>query len=318
MKNIVRCAVKNTSNLAAAVLLQRIIHWSKYMRIWQGGKLWIVKSAKEWCADTGLSFKQYNTAIASLRDDGLVITESHLFNNKSCTHTRITPKLITILGAPDDPGADGVDDPISDKLIYTLETTLKSTQELASPPKMQKEPSGKKEFSGEEESENLMHAYQHIPVSAYTHEEPEMAHKVSDVIQGKLAPKPGSQVKPVVQHCIYEWRERCGEVTGKFQTGFTAKQAGQMKMFVNGAPPGVDPKELIRNVVKDWFSFMDEVKEAKGFKSVPAEPAFDFFFVHRQIAYNFKPHTGKMVPLVKGEQEAPVIPSGIKMFKPKV
>jgi hypothetical protein len=161
---------------------------------------------------------------------------------------------------------------------------------------LQAENSGE-EFSGENPSE-----------------EQNMGYSVSD-IQAKLNPKPGAKKKPQVTNAVHTWQTLAGEVTGKFQAGFTAKQMGQMKQMIAGAPPNANILDIITNVVKDWFTFVDEVKSQTGWKNVPPEPEFNFFFYHRQIAYNFKVATGKQVPIIKSEAQDPDAFAGLKPYK---
>jgi hypothetical protein len=67
---------------------------------------WIARPAAEWCAETGLSLKQYYRAVAKLRQLGLVATEQHLFGDKNITHLRLVGAALELLPAKAQPGAE--------------------------------------------------------------------------------------------------------------------------------------------------------------------------------------------------------------------
>lgn len=301
---MVACAMSATGrNSNASLLLLRIVHWSKYARIQFGGHLWVVKSAAEWCAETGLNSKQYERAIYLLRQKNLVITEGHLFANKYTTHARLTDDfkafMEDFLGATEPPTKGATATPKTGSLYIhqetTLETTLSNTLPSTSSSEACDPPAPQKEFSGEPEEEIAM---------------PKETHSVMDVIHGKLNPKSKGKAPPMTTKAINEWKARCGEVTGKFQIDFTMKQVGLMKQFVTACPG--DPIKLLRAIASDWVSFVEAVKDSKGVKSFPSEPRFEFVHLHRDVAYNFK-HPAKTVSVVKGEDDL----GGFKMFKAK-
>ena len=91
----------------ASALLQRIAHWMPQATKVFGGELWTTKTALDWCADTGLTPKEYKTAIARLRRLGLVVTEQHLCGSKNVTHVRLTEAGRQVVGLPTAPEQAG-------------------------------------------------------------------------------------------------------------------------------------------------------------------------------------------------------------------
>lgn len=295
-------ATERNSN--ASLLLLRIMYWTRYARVKRGGFLWIVKSAADWCEETGLNSKQYERAIAHLRQLKLVVTESHLFANKSCTHARLTADMLerikTFSGGLATPFEGPLDSPNMGNPYVQIDTTLDTTLSLT-PPTEAYSPPNPPELSGQPEEELIV---------------PKPTHSSLDVVQGKLNPKGKSKAAPAVTLAIHEWQSRAAEVTGKFQPTFTMKQAGMMKQIITGGPQGLNAMEMIRAVVVDWLTFVEAVKDAKGWKNLPPEPLFSFFHQHRDVAYNFKKTTGVKVPIVKTEA-APAsadIFGGVKKF----
>ncbi|QIG76849.1 hypothetical protein EVC30_020 [Rhizobium phage RHph_Y1_11] len=301
--NLVAFAMDVTGSPTASLLLLRIIYWSKYAKRFFGEHNWIAKQAIEWREDTGLTDKQYQAAIALLKREKIVVVERHIYKDRPCSHVRITPEFrdrINLIVRDAIPPSEGSpQSPFLGNPYIQTDIETDSTTDIAPPPGEHLVPENLEEdFSGEEPQK-----------------EPEMAHSVLDVVKGKLAPKPGAKHKPQVTQAVQTWQTLAGEVTGKFQAGFTAKQMGQMKQFCTGAPPKADVIKMITDVVKDWFTFIDEVKSQTGWKNAPPEPEFGFFFYHRQIAYNFKAATGKQVPIVKSEVPAGDPLGGLKPYK---
>jgi hypothetical protein len=309
--NIFSLAVTETGGDAtAAILLLRIVHWSKYARIKFGDHVWVVKQAIDWMEDTGLTRKQYNRSIAHLRKIGAVVTESHLFKNASHTYARLTAEFkakIDGLGAtPDTPSEHSPVQPSGDNPYSTLETTLELTLDKAHPKTGSQNPlpPSPEVLSGEGKNSEDQHM-------------PKFLHSVEDVISGKLNPKKGANNTTTLNKAIAEWRDRCAEKTGEFQPNFSGKQVGQMKMFVHGTKdPKFKPVERIKDVVTDWVGFTEKVRDLFPHVSkVPSQPTFAFFFEHRHVAYHFTKTTGVTTEVVKTDDGVPAALKGLKVFK---
>ncbi|QIG66687.1 hypothetical protein EVB27_017 [Rhizobium phage RHph_TM16] len=300
-------------DLAAGILLTRIIYWSKFARIKFGDHKWIVKQAVDWAADTGLAVKQYQRAIAVLRKRGIVITESHLFKNKSHTYCRLTPeflaKMTTVFGGADTAVEDALVSPGEGNLYSTDDTTYEVTGDITHPNKSGSyippvPPAGS--LPGSEKEKILKEQKM-----------PKFMHTVEDVVNGKLDPKGKGKMPTILTKCIAEWRDRCAEKTGEFQPNFTGKQLGQMKQFIFGTKdPSFKPVDRIRDVVTDWIGFCEKVQYLfPHVTKSPHQPSFAFFFEHRHVAFNFHKTTGKQTEIVKTEDGTPNALKGLKVFK---
>jgi hypothetical protein len=70
----------------SAILFDQIVYWWPKARIRRKGRIWIAKSAEDWCEETELTMKQYRTAIAKLRRIRIIETGQYPFQGKVITH----------------------------------------------------------------------------------------------------------------------------------------------------------------------------------------------------------------------------------------
>ena len=95
----------------AALLLLCILARMPEAKAQHNGHAWIARSAADWCAETGLSEKQYPRKVKKLRDLGLVATEQHLFGDKNITHLRLLGAALELVPAQAQPGTEALGKP---------------------------------------------------------------------------------------------------------------------------------------------------------------------------------------------------------------
>ena len=302
MLNIIARAMSATGHHAtAAILLYRINYWIRFAKIERNGTLWIAKAAQDWCAETGLTPKQYETAIAHLRKRGLVLTEQHLFGGKNISHVQLTEKWTTMgdptEGVPDDPLQGAPEYPQTGELYIKGDTKweIHNGHTSALPTYDEVTPYPLEEISEQIEEDQVM---------------PKVTHTMQDIVDGLLAPKSKSKTSSKAKQVAEEFRDRYSEVTGKFFPSFTIAQVAQIKKYVKDGPTGFDPVKNVRDVVVDWDGFIARVKDEKKVQG-PFEPSWPFLYFHRGVAYNFTKTTGVPVKLSKDDDTL----GGFKKFK---
>src|SRR4051794_26101228 len=90
----------------AALLLLCILARMPKAKAQHNGHAWIARSAADWRAEAGLSMQQYHRAVAKLRDQGLAVTEQHLFGDKNITHLRLLGAALNLVPAPAQPATE--------------------------------------------------------------------------------------------------------------------------------------------------------------------------------------------------------------------
>lgn len=89
--------IEALQDIPAAYLLSYIVTWYLPIQPWDGvkslvtrdGRKWIVKTIKEWAAETGLTFDQTRRAIKYLKGNYFIETEVHLVNDVVSLHIRL-------------------------------------------------------------------------------------------------------------------------------------------------------------------------------------------------------------------------------------
>ena len=95
----------------ATLLLVCIIVRMPEAKAQHNGYSWIARLALEWCAETGLSEKQYHRKIKKLRQLGLVKTQQHLFG-ENVTHLRLEGAALELVPAQAQPGTKAQANPV--------------------------------------------------------------------------------------------------------------------------------------------------------------------------------------------------------------
>ena len=80
----------------AAIVYSQIAYWltkaangkSKFV-VKRDGHTWVAKSRSDLCHEIGLTQQQLRIALKRLKDEGVIISERHLFDNKVTAHVRL-------------------------------------------------------------------------------------------------------------------------------------------------------------------------------------------------------------------------------------
>lgn len=83
-----------------AWLLLKIIFWSRYAKAVHNGHRWVIRSHDEWSEETGLSKRQVQRSIASLKQKKIIDTERHLFGKDVRCWIRLTNDARVVMGLP--------------------------------------------------------------------------------------------------------------------------------------------------------------------------------------------------------------------------
>lgn len=81
---------RHTKPANPARLLQRVLFWMAEARIRSDDYIGMAKPAAEWCGELDLNPKQFERAIALLRQQRLVATEQLTIGGKRITEIRVT------------------------------------------------------------------------------------------------------------------------------------------------------------------------------------------------------------------------------------
>lgn len=101
---IARCMAATGRSSTATLLMLRLNYLenhSKLSGVKKHGERWIVFSQQQWCAETGMTLKQYTKALSLLKTLGLVDTRVYLFSGALTTHMKLSDKGSTLMRGPD-------------------------------------------------------------------------------------------------------------------------------------------------------------------------------------------------------------------------
>ena len=157
------------------------------------------------------------------------------------------------------------------------------------------------ENSNESDSEN--------PNEGNTDVQPQHPGSVKDV-QQRMTEKLHKPLKVSGLEAI--WKQTLAEVQGGFVAGFTAKERGQLKHFMQACPEGM-AAAVLETVLSDWMSFTVEAEVAAGIKSSPDQPHVGFLLKHVGTAVNLHLETTQPKPALGGQIGAggPATVSGV-------
>ncbi len=262
-------------NATAARLLHRLMLWPKNKLILFYGKRWAVYSREEWADLLACSVHQFDRALAKLKTAGLVVAETHLFQNKTRAHIRLAPAAWTAL---EDARKKFGESPVSAKMQKPLSA------------KMQKP-----------ESANLQKPY--IPKDTpKTDQDSASLHDADIASLAKVVKFPGGSVSPAkegevkngiglpeesvkqpgfrkpsgVKEVALEWVKLVSEKTKQYAPPLTSKELGQLSTILTqfGKEKTVI---LMRLAVERWPDFVEHAKVQYGAFPLPATPTIWFF-----------------------------------------
>lgn len=133
-------------DLVAGIILSRIVYWfspskngNPRAQVEFGGNLWLVKTNEEWWEECRISLKQIKLAKNKLKRLGLIIIETHLFQNKTASHIRLNSEKLEELYNREiqkmfTEGTKGTDPEVPKGPTYnnTLDNTLQNIEHSSS------------------------------------------------------------------------------------------------------------------------------------------------------------------------------------------
>lgn len=287
--NILAKCQAAAGSATAALLLARLTYWMPRAKRQVRGFIWVAKSGADWCRETGLTPKQYKTAVARLRSLRLIETEQHLFGSKNITHMRLTE-----LG----------------------ERSLKG------PPKKSQEGPPERSQKGPPNTRSYVKELRKGDTGVLSHASSSEGHDKEVETMKPKQPYSVKDVKPKAAEKLHQpdkvsglestWKAIVAEVYGGFVPAFTTKQRGQMKHFLKACPPG-KAVAVLEHCLRGWLGFAKTAETVAGVKGVPARPSVDFLLKHVGVAVNAyldkskpkapppKPKPGFVQPIAKSK-----------------
>lgn len=292
------------SNWSEIALMSGISFWfapskagTSKLRIRKDGQLWIARSRAEWAEDCGLSERQVERALASLRQKGLIITRQGLWAGKAILHVSLSAISSSSPPKTVDSGA-----PKTVDSIYRSNKQKKHTSILAT---------GVAEL---ECKDKLQEVAETMPIKFNKPSTPKKeeapALSVSDIAAKLKAGGPVrlNHIKPDSwQELEYLWKvlvpklySDCGFIN------FTMKDKGQFKMVYQTIEKSPHhPRDVVEHCLRNWSDFGWSVKMDTGLKDYPPKPNIGFLLKYVASAVNLfagkKKPTGKAAKALKPE-----------------
>ena len=262
-----------TGSHTSAALLYRMLYWHPRMRLYKGGSKWIFKSREDWCHECRLTVKEYNNAIRTLKDKGLIESKQGFLGRTRMGLFRLTEHTINLFFPElSSPTGTELSSPTGTDHIQgvtehgvTIEESLASSDEHAGGSPQD----GKKEVSGEEKKEDSVVSTKTVM---------EIAAQIKAKTSGPVAEKP--MALGIV------WKEQVADTYGVFVPSLTGKQIGLLGHFLKKVPKG-RAEIILRRVIQDWIDFVSCVKADVGISTVPAKPSLEFLVKHAMVAVEF-------------------------------
>jgi len=270
-------------DLAVGTLLAQVHYWSlpaangkTQLRVKRDGQLWIAKTRKEWCCETGLSLEQYKRAITVLKAKGLVETRIMKFNGQPMTHLRLRAEAFDASLAF-----------VRDAIQVEANTLSKWCQSH--------HPSGVSPTTPYTELQTKLQTettFCESPGAVYDHatgnspgtgkgEQGKM--NLSEILKKTEAKKYGdSSTTNLVSH----WQRRKAAITGSFQAAMTGKTLGQLKQFRLKIGDAADPAKVIDYAFDNWWEFSKKAEAQCDLKGIPTQPQIGFMLQHVTLLVN--------------------------------
>lgn len=284
---LARC-VAATGNLAAAILLYRVCYWHPHAKIVREGKRWIAKDRSVWTSETGLTPKQYRTAVAVLRNKLLVETEQHIFAKKNITFTRLTERGIGVregaqMGSPEQAQMGALGSAQTGLLLdHNGDTELEIHEDNHSVIVGSAQDGGDHgTFGGDGE---LIVGGPCPTVAIVSKEAAPMPTIKEQLLKPKKPVSLTNQKSVGLAQLKHAWCEALGEHAGvKFVPVISKKDEAQLVKVAKACPPG-SAFSVIEHAVKEWPSFCEAVKAQKfEYKNNPGPSAPHIGFLLKYV-----------------------------------
>jgi len=277
--------VSEVGDHTSAVVLSQIGYWHRgRLRINRGGKMWLVKSRAEMCAETGITLDQYKRVMPLLTRRGLVVTERHLFKGKVTPFIRLTKRGLDITNRL---GVKATNPLVSDDTNLDTSVHIVRTKKISSTSNGEQKPFASTgsttliTYGGNEAKEVVQKQTEgdecSIEIPSVNPLDPEgWLMKATEVLRLHTGAARGS--------LSGYWQSRLTTVYGEtFKPALTVKEKGQLKLLSKSL--GDDTKPVIDYVINHWWKFANRAS-AIGGTSAPAEPHIGFLLKHHAVAMN--------------------------------
>lgn len=251
-----------------AALLSQIRYWlntaaggqSRFV-VERGGHRWVARSREQLADETGMSLKQVERTLQKLDEEGLIIRERHLFENKVTPHIRGTSP--PTLGASDSPNSGAM-------ILYETDSEIN--------------------MSGHVSDETISPLDSRGAVSREDKVKRKTGLKVSDVLAGASTTTPpeskGLDKASKAQDLFAIFRDAMtAEYPDFFLPSPTQKQLGQFNLFAKRCPPGKAGR-IIDHCVRDWDGFLSKAINEEGAIKPPDVPNIKTLLLFVQSAVN--------------------------------
>jgi hypothetical protein len=293
-----------TGDLASGVLLSQLVYWFRpskggktKLRAHASGRLVLAKSRAELMAECGLTEWKLRAAMDKLKALGLVDSEVHLFNGKTCpflflyedrlaqmilqvgieeTSVPVLRKPTKRLGGSIPTGREDSYQPLQET---TTETLTETTSAAATPPPPDSEPSFDITVEEEEKGEEigkLIHGDFRKEGTVATLEE------IQKRMAEKKAAVPAASAGGSISPLVMLWKKRVSTITGGYVKDLTKQELGQLKLL--GKQLGIEALTTMDWMLTNWAEFAFETKALKGLGAVPSQPVIGFLLKYHDVA----------------------------------
>jgi len=276
-----QCAQKAGGPLAG-LLLFRIQHYLGIAKVQRHGFRWVANTRAFWCADTGMSLKQYKRVIKVLVSKGLVVTKVMRFAGVAMTNIRLAegaPVGGPVGAQPVGPSGGQVDGPSGGHLstgdltgdLHESETkkshyALRAFGDIQGKEEGQKMDSNVKEvIGGDTKAADIV-----VRVQA--------GKKVNPTALAAQAHVMGGQLEKL-------WREQVALASPGYHVTWTAKRTGQMKNLANKVGPTIPL--VLAYTIANWADFTWYTKNNHSVKKPPTQPEVWFMLMQTEALLNW-------------------------------
>lgn len=278
------------------LILYRLAFLQPRSKITRGGRPWVVMSRDRWCEELTCSMKTLERALTQLRKDGLIESEIHLIKGRTRSFMRLSSeaetRFSTTLSPPPETDKMSVSgygqkggNPIG--LTALKEVNEEEVNSVCASAGANKVP-GSGEGFGKGSKGGQAHTSpetpltpQSPPVPPADHGDPTMA-KAADILT-KLSSQKHAHKPNTSKGLEFAWKTSLSETWGQGLVHVTAKQRGQMGLFLKRCPEG-RADAMFGWLLENWIEFVKHVESMAGIKKTPAIPSMDFLLFHANLA----------------------------------
>lgn len=278
------------------LILYRLAFLQPRSKITRGGRPWVVMSRERWCEELQCSPRTLGAALTKLRKAGLIESEVHLIKGKTRSFMRLSSaaleaekeaKNATPVQAKIAQTGMGKNCPNPIGLTALKEVNEKEVNSVCASVGANKVP-GSGEGFGKGLKGGQAHTFPETPLTPQSPPDPPadpgdptMA-KAADILT-KLSSQKHAHKPNTPKGLEFAWKTSLSETWGQGLVHVTAKQRGQMGLFLKRCPEG-RADAMFGWLLENWIEFVKHVESMAGIKKTPAIPSMDFLLFHANLA----------------------------------